>query len=153
MIDWLDRDSLILSSLNCFSSRPECPPQRATGALRYYHTVNSILTALSCVDPLPPISTPACLSQHPSEPRILLESTSPITLDAVNFVGATAGECLVQVPEVRHVLVIILAYTITCCSFRRQTRYFAAWGARRDASEGGGGGVGSRAYVCKVVFG
>eukprot|EP00904_Undaria_pinnatifida_P008909 jgi/Undpi1/5148/HiC_scaffold_19.g08499.m1 len=34
-----------------------------------------------------------------AEPRILVESTSPVTLDAVTFRNAEAGECLVQVPQ------------------------------------------------------
>lgn len=37
-----------------------------------------------------------------AEPRILMESTEPLTLDLImDYENAASGECIIQVPEVR----------------------------------------------------
>lgn len=36
-----------------------------------------------------------------AEPRVVVESTSPVTLDTVEDYAAESGDCIVQVPEVR----------------------------------------------------
>lgn len=39
------------------------------------------------------------------EPRVLMESTEPLTLDnAVEYEDAVSGNCIVEVPEVRNIL-------------------------------------------------
>lgn len=35
------------------------------------------------------------------EPRILVDSTAPVTLESVEDYAAVSGDCIVQVPEVR----------------------------------------------------
>lgn len=40
-----------------------------------------------------------CVSH--AEPRVVVESTAPVTLDTVEDYAALSGDCIVQVPEVR----------------------------------------------------
>ena len=55
---------------------------------------------MACGDVFPVAIDSHCFNC--AEPRILVESTEPITLDLITeYEDAVSGDCIIQVPEVR----------------------------------------------------
>ena len=57
---------------------------------------------------VPAVSYAGCslLPLRLAEPRIILENSNPFTIDGVNMFGGTAGDCIIQFPQVSRAMIM-----------------------------------------------